>query len=156
MRSLIAFAAVLVFALSPGCSTTPTAPTPGVPRGPRSGTWVGTVADSSNGSGALRVQLEELVIGNAHSLLNGTWTTTFSDATKNGSGDVVGSVSGTALQVTLRRSAPLTCVNPGPVPAVYGSYFSLDLAIAGSTISGPYHFQTCTAPVTGALTLTMQ
>lgn len=156
MTHLAALVAVLVLALSPGCSTTPTTPTPGVPRGPRTGLWLGTVADSSNGSGVLRVQLEELVIGNAQSLLNGTWTTAFSDPTKNGSGDVSGSVSGTAVQVTFRRAVPLSCANPGPVPAVYGSYFSLNLAIAGSTISGPYNFQTCTAPVTGALTLTMQ
>ena len=152
MRSSTALAAVLLLALLPGCSTTPTAPTPGA--GPRSGVWVGTVADAANGSGALRVQLDELVIGNAQSLLNGTWSTTFGDATKNGSGDVSGSVSGTAVQVTFMRSVPLTCVNPGPVPAVHGSYFSLNLAIAGSTISGPYNYQTCTAPVTGALTLT--
>jgi hypothetical protein len=156
MRPLTALVAALVLALSPGCSTTPTTPTPGVPRSPRSGTWIGTVTDSSNGSGALRVQLDELVIGNAHSLLNGTWTTTFSDATKNGSGDLSGSVSGTAVQVSFRRAVPLSCANPGPVPAVYGSYFSLNLAIAGSTISGPYNFQTCTTAVSGALTLTMQ
>ena len=156
MRSLTALAAMLVLALSPGCSTTPTTPTPSVPRGPRSGTWVGTVTDPSNGSGVLRVQLEELVLGNTQSLLNGTWTAAFSDATKNGSGDVSGSVTGTAVQVTFRRSVPLTCANPGPVAAVYGSYFSLNLAVAGSTISGPYNFQTCTTAVSGALTLTMQ
>ncbi len=156
MKSLTALAAVLVLVLSSGCSTTPTAPTLGVPRGPRSGTWVGTVTDSSNGSGALRVQLEELVIGNAQSLLNGTWAATFSDASKNGGGDVSGSIFGNMVQVTFRRAVPLSCANPGPIPAVYGSYFSLDLAIAGTTISGPYNYQTCTAAVSGALTLTMQ
>ena len=155
MRSSTALA-VLLLALASGCSTTPTAPTPGVPRGPRSGTWAGTVTDAANGSGALRVQLEELVVGTAQSLLSGTWTTTYSDATKNGSGEVSGSVSGTAVQVILRRAVPLSCANPGPVPAVYGSYFSLNLATAGSTISGPYDFQTCTTAVRGALTLTMQ
>ena len=155
MRSLTALAAVLLLALAPGCSTTPTAPTPGVPRGPRSGTWAGTVTDSSNGSGALRVQLEELVVGNAQSVLNGTWTTTFSDATKNGSGELSGSVSGTAVQLILRRAVPLSCANPGPVP-VYGSYFSLTLTAAGSTVGGPYDYQTCTAAVRGALTLTLQ
>jgi hypothetical protein len=156
MRLPTTLVALLALALSHGCSTTPTAPTPGVPRGPRSGTWAGTVTDSSNGSGALRVQFEELVIGTGPSLLNGTWSTTFGDATKNGSGDVSGSVSGSAVQVTFRRAVPLSCANPGPVPAVYGSYFSLNLAIAGSTISGPYNFQTCAAAVSGALTLTMQ
>lgn len=155
MRSSTALA-VLLLALASGCSTAPTAPTPGVPRGPRSGTWAGTVTDSSNGSGALRVQLEELVVGNAQSLLSGTWTTTYSDATKNGGGEVSGSVSGTAVQVILRRAVPLSCANPGPVPAVYGSYFSLNLAAAGSNISGPYDFQTCTTAVRGTLTLTMQ
>lgn len=156
MRLPIALVAVLVIALTQGCSTTPTAPTPRVPRGLRSGTWVGTLTDPANGNGALRLQLEELVIGNAQSLLNGTWTTTFSDATKNGSGDVSGSILGTTVQVTFLRTVPLSCANPGPVPAVYGSYVSLDLAIAGTTISGPYNYQPCAAPVSGALTLTLQ
>lgn len=156
MRRPIALVALLVLALTQGCSTTPTAPTPRVPRGPRSGTWVGSLMDPANGSGTLRLQLEELVIGSAQSLLNGTWTTTFSDATKNGSGDVSGSILGTGVQVTFLRTVPLSCANPGPVPAVYGSYFSLDLAIAGTTISGAYTYQPCTAPVSGALTLTLQ
>ena len=156
MTSLPALAASLVLVLSLGCSTTPTTPTPGVPRGPRSGLWAGTAADASNGSGVLRVQLEEVVIGDGQSLLNGTWTTAFSDSTKNGSGDVSGSIYGTAVQVTFRRAVPLSCANPAPVPAVYGSYFSLNLAIAGSTISGPYNFQTCTTAVSGTLTLTLQ
>lgn len=156
MTSLPALATLLVLVLSLGCSTTPTTPTPGVPRGPRSGLWVGTAADSSNGSGVLRVQLEEVVIGDGQSLLNGAWTTAFSDSTKNGGGDVSGSIFGTAVQMTLRRAVPLGCANPGPVPAVYGSYFSLNLAIAGSTISGPYNFQTCTTAMSGALTLTLQ
>ena len=121
MPSLTALAAALIFVLSLGCSTTPTAPTPGIPRGPRSGTWIGTVTDPANGNGALRVDLDELVIGEAQSVLNGTWTTTFSDATKNGAGEVAGSISGTTAQLILRRAVPLSCANPGLVPAVYGS-----------------------------------
>jgi hypothetical protein len=156
MTPLPALAAVLMLVLSLGCSTTPTTPTPSVPRGPRSGLWVGSATDASNGSGVLRVQLEEAVFGEGQSLVNGTWTTAFSDATKNGSGDVSGSIFGTTVQITLRRAVPLSCANPGLVPAIYGSYFSLNLAIAGSTISGPYNFQTCTTAVSGALTLTLQ
>ena len=55
---------------------------------------------------------------------------------------------------TLRRSVPLSCPNPGPIPTVYGSYFALNLALGGTTISGPYDYQACTSAVSGTLTLT--
>jgi hypothetical protein len=42
------------------------------------------------------------------------------------------------------------------VPVTYGSYFALNLAIAGAVISGPYTYQGCTSAVNGTLTLTRE
>lgn len=154
MRLLTALVAALVLALSPGCSTTPTAPTPGVPRGLRSGTWVGTVTDSSNGQGSVRVVLRETPFGSS-GVLGGTWNTTFADASKDADGNVVGSVTGTVMILNLQRTSPPSCPTPLP-PGIVGSYFALNLALADATISGAYDYQTCGAPVRGTLTLTKQ
>ena len=156
MRLLCTLAALTVVIASPGCSDSPTAATPAPPNGPRSGIWRGSATDAANGQGSVRMDLTEALIGTSQGLLNGTWSVTFADATRNTGGDVSGFVTGSAVQLTLRRAVPLTCPNPGPVPSVYGSYFALNLSLAGATISGPYNYQTCTAAVSGALTLTMQ
>ncbi len=154
MRLLCTLTFLTVVIASPGCSESPTAATPVPPNGPRSGIWSGSVTDAANGQGSVRMDLKEAQIGTSQGLLNGTWNVTFADATKNTGGDVSGFVTGSAVQLTLRRAVPLTCPNPGPVPSVYGSYFALDLALAGTTISGPYSYQACTTAVSGTLVAT--
>lgn len=151
-RTLITVAA-LVLTTCLGCSNSPTTPTPGSGPGPgpRSGTWLGTLTDAANGPGSLRVELQESPIGDL-GLLGGAWTATFSGVA-TATGDVTGSITGTIVQVTLRRAVPLTCPNPQAVTALNGAFIALNLTLAGSTISGPYAYQACGAPVTGTLEL---
>ena len=155
MRRLTTLVAALVLALLPGCSKTPTTPTSDAPSGPRSGTWIGTLADTSNGQGALRVVLQETPFGSGQGVLSGTWSTTFADASKDADGYVVGSVTGTVMLLNLQRTSPPSCPTPLP-PGIVGSYFALNLALSDATISGAYDYQTCGAPVRGTLTLTKQ
>ena len=154
MKLLFTLATLTVVIVSPGCSESPTAATPVPPNGPRSGIWSGALTDAANGQGSIRMDLKEALIGTSQGLLNGTWSVTFADATKNTGGDVSGFVTGAAVQLTLRRAVPLACPNPGPVSSVYGSYVALDLSLAGTTISGPYSYQACTTAVSGTLVAT--
>ncbi len=150
-RTLITVAA-LVLTLCLGCSRTPTAPTSGVGPGARSGTWLGTFTDAANGPGMLRVELQESKIGDL-GLLGGTWSATFTSGAASATGDVTGSISGATVQVTLRRTAPVTCPNSQAFPALNGAFVALNLTLSGSTISGPYAYQACGSPVAGTLDL---
>lgn len=156
MRRLTTLVAALVLALLPGCSKTPTTPTSDAPSGPRSGTWIGTLADTSNGQGALRVVLQETPFGSGQGVLSGTWSTTFADGSKNAVGDAVGSLMGAVVQLNLQRTAPSSCPPPVPPFAFPGSYFALNLTLSGTTISGTYDYHTCATPVRGTLTITKQ
>jgi len=116
---------------------------------------VGTLDDTSNGQGTLRVSLQETLAGGT-GLLSGSWSATFADASRNASGEVSGGVAGALVQLTLRRTVPVVCPNPGPNTTIYGSFLALDLTVVSTTISGPYLYQGCTTTAGGTLQLTRQ
>jgi hypothetical protein len=146
----------LCLALATACSRSPTGPTPPVPgTGPNTGTWAGTVADSLNGQGSVRVALEETPFGGT-GLLGGTWAVTYADASRNAGGEVSGGITGATVVLTLRRSVPLACPTAGPVLVPAGSFQAFGLSLAGRTMAGAYDFLTCTGTVAGTLTLTKQ
>lgn len=149
-------ALILCLVLTSACSRSPTGPTPPVPgAGPNTGTWTGTLTDSVNGQGIVRMALQETPFGST-GLLSGTWSVTYPEASRNASGEASGGITGSSVLLTLRRSVPLMCPNTGPVPVIHGSYQAYSLTLAGRTISGAYDFLTCGAPVTGVITVTRQ
>lgn len=151
----LAYLVPIVLCLT-ACGASPTSPSlPGTARGPNSGTWTGTVRDDANGQGDVRVVLEESIV-NGTSILGGAWTTTYADASKNGSGEVSGGVTGTTVILTLRRTPALTCASAGLTPALNGGIVSLALTLSGRTIAGSYTYQACAGAIPGTLTLTKQ
>lgn len=149
MRELIVVAAL---GLTIGCRDAPTAPTPGPGSGPRSGAWLGTLIDGANGTGRLRVEVRESMIGDL-GLLDGAWTATFAGGAVDTAGDLSGTIAGATVQLTLRPAVPVRCPTPGPLPGLNGSFVALNLTLAGTAISGPYAYQACGTPVTGMLEL---
>ncbi len=147
MKSIL----VVLVALSLGCSS-PTSPT--APTSPRTGPWAGTLSDPSNGQGSLRVVLFETSPDGRQ--LGGTWTATFADPSKNASGDLSGTVDGGAVSLTLLRSVPIVCPNPGPVTSSYGSFFARNLTIVGTTMSGSYDYFACAGNAAGSLQVSRQ
>lgn len=144
---------ILVVALGPACADNTTAPTPiGGSAGTRSGTWTGTFTDAVNGTGTLRIDLSETAVGEL-GLLAGSWTATFTNGAAAATGDVTGAITGSLVQVTLRRAVPLPCAVPGALPALNGAFIASNLALAGGAISGPYAYQACSGPAAGSLEL---
>lgn len=138
------------------CRASPTSPSlPGTASGPNSGTWTGTLRDEANGQGDARVVLQESIV-NGTSILAGTWTTTYADTSKNGSGEVTGGVAGTLVVLTLRRLPVLACTSSAPVQALNGSYVSLNLTLSGRSIAGSYTYQACSGAIPGTLSLSKQ
>jgi hypothetical protein len=154
MKLLVPFATIAL-AVVPACSKAPTTPSPipGFSGGANGGAWAGQLSDTANGRGMLRLAVEEAPIGNGRSVLGGTWSATFDDATANASGTLSGGVAGTEAQLTLRRSTPLICPNPGPVTSAYGSFFAPTLVIGGNAITGPYDYIACGGTAAGRLDL---
>lgn len=154
MTTRLRFAAlILVVALGPACADNATAPTPiGGGTGARSGTWTGTFTDAASGTGTLRVDLSETAVGDL-GLLAGSWTATFTSGAAAATGDVTGAITGSIVQITLRRAVPLPCAVPGALPALNGAFIATSLALAGGAISGPYVYQACGGPAAGTLEL---
>ena len=153
MTPLNTLITLLALSAATGCSKSPTAPTPGLPSGPRSGTWVGTLTDPSNGSGAVRMQLDELATGPGQSFVSGTWSATFGDASNNATGSVTGAITGPTGQLSLQRTVPLACASPGPTAFLSGSFFAQTLSVGAATMTGDYQFQACSGVVNGRLDL---
>lgn len=147
MTSLVL--AIAVASGSTACDSSPTQPSDTS----RSGVWTGTVTDSVNGAGTLRVVLEERRIDAQNSFWTGTWTTTFPVVANNGSGTLVGGVTGTKAMLSLTPTQATTCPNPSPFQVGVGNYTAPDLTADAARISGPYQFASCTALVSGTLDL---
>lgn len=158
MRTLlIALAHVCI--VTAGCSSTPTSPTlppfP-VPPGQRTATWVGTLTDSANGQGRVSVVLVEAPVGTT-SFLAGSWTATFDNTARNGSGRASGETSaGGTAQLFLTREPALTCPSGPGASFGVGSFFATTLRLTGNTMAGGYDYIDCGATIRGSLTLTRQ
>jgi hypothetical protein len=148
-RRLRCLIAALLLCAACGAST-PTGPGRS---GARTGAWSGTVADAVNGTGALRVVLDERTIDGDRSLLTGTWTSAFGGASRNGSGTVTGTIAGTAGTLSLNPTQSPTCPTAVPFPAAVGSYTVPALSVSDSLIGGAYVFVTCDGTVPGTLEL---
>lgn len=140
---------IAVVAALAGCDSSPTKPSDTS----RSGVWTGAISDAANGAGTLRVVLDERRIDAQQSLWTGTWTTTFANAANNGSGTLIGGVTGTTATLSLTPTQAPTCPNPSPFQVGVGNYTAPDLAAEANRISGAYQFASCTAVVGGTLEL---
>lgn len=142
----LALAAALAGALI-ACDSSPTEPTDTS----RSGVWTGTVTDPANGSGTLRLVLEERRIDAQQSFWTGTWTTSFAVAANNGSGTIVGGVTGASALLSLAPTQAPSCAQPPPFGSAVGTFTAASLTATGKRITGSYQFATCTTVVTGTL-----
>lgn len=150
MTSRLFLGWVVLLSVACGSSgSTPTAPS----AGSRSGTWSGTVSDSANGTGTLRLVLDDRVVSATESFITGTWTATFPDASRNGSGVVAGGATDATMFLNLAPTTPPTCPIPPLFPAAVGSYNATRLSVGATTIRGDYVFGTCTGTVNGTLEL---
>lgn len=151
-------AVLCVAALAPvACaSSSPTGPTGPAASGPRTGVWSGTVSDPVNGTGTLRIELSDYPLDSARSLLSGSWSTAYADATKNGSGSLSGTATGATIALAMNPATPPQCP-PGTVfRAAAGSYLSTALSQGATTIAGSYLLTTCDGSASGTLDLRKQ
>jgi hypothetical protein len=147
-------AAWLLAALLPLMACTrPSTPTGPSPTGPRTGTWSGSITDSLNGTGTIRVVLQDLSVDNVRSLLTGTWTTTFADAAKNASGSLSGTATGSSGTLSLVPTRPPECSRPIAFPGAVGSYIVPALNVSANQMTGAYVLATCDGSVAGTLDL---
>ncbi len=127
----------------------PTAPSG---TGPRSGSWRGTLTDTSNVTGTIRLTIEEHAIDAARSFVTGTWSTTFTDASRDGSGTVSGTIAGATGTLLLSPATAPPCGSGPFIPAI-GSYSSPMLTVSSVAMQGPYAHATCSGTISGTLLL---
>lgn len=147
----LVFCAALAAACGSGAGG-PTAPSAPSATGPRSGVWQGTLTDDTGGAGTLRLTLAERTVEASSSVVSGTWSTVYQDPARNGSGTVLGTITGSVGSLLLSSSATSTC--GGPFPTAIGSYTAPRLTISDVSIEGPYSLALCTGTATGRLALT--
>ncbi|MFN2444141.1 MAG: hypothetical protein ABR606_00910 [Vicinamibacterales bacterium] len=149
-------AVALVAAAACGDST-PTTPTPVPPPalGPRSGTWLGTLADRVNGTGTVTVQLEDRPLDGSRSLLSGTWTASFPLVARVDGGTVGGNGTDATVSVVLSPSTRPACTPPMFLSSLTGS-FTLTLEGTGGRMTGSSLYAACDGGVSGRAELTKQ
>ncbi len=148
------FAVTLVTAGACGDSSRPTAPTPPPALGERTGTWVGTLTDRLNGTGSIRLLLEDRPVGSGHSFVGGTWSASFPQAARNDAGTFGGAISGSVVSLLLTPTTPPVC-GPGFLSSLAGS-FSLTLHAGSTSMAGSSSYITCNESADGRVELTKQ
>lgn len=150
--AVVAACAALLTACGAGAAGSPTAPSGA---GPRSGTWLGTLTGPDDVAGTVRLTIEERRIDDVRSLVAGTWSATYQDASRNGAGTLGGTITGAAGSLLLAPFTPPPCAS-GPFASAVGSYSAPQLTISNASIHGPYSQATCAGSLTGTLTLAKQ
>jgi hypothetical protein len=90
---------------SPSSPSTTPPQNPAPPTVSLTGTWAGTTIDPALGTGNIRTTVSQ-----SGSVLSGTWSSTFSDASKNWGGTLNGSVVGSSsVSATLLTSSVPAC-----------------------------------------------
>jgi hypothetical protein len=137
-------AAILIVLLTsaPACSSGPTTPS-----GEAAGTWVGTVSDSVAGSGAVTLVLSQQAAG-----VSGTFSLTFTDASRNRAGAAAGTLAAAVMSLTLTPSSVVVCSPSVTLSGAIGA----TMTIAGGRMSGTYSSFTCGGAVGGTMDLTRQ
>jgi hypothetical protein len=147
----LAVLASLALLSATGCSDdSPTAPSGPPPAGPRSGVWVGTIVDTANTSGTLRLDLGERVADPTTSVLSGTWMMTFADAQRNGRGSLSGLVNGTQWAALGVTEPPASCP---PVPFAAPGSLSIIATATTAEIAGTFNYAVCGNAHAGTITL---
>jgi hypothetical protein len=102
------------------------------------GTWSGSITSNQvAGSGPARI-----TIAQSGSSLTGTWQVTGPNGPD--SGNMTGSMNGSSASMSLTPSVPGTCP------------YSVTATFAGSSMTGTYATQNCTASGSGGVALTKQ
>ena len=147
----LAVLASLALLTATACSDdSPTAPSGPPPTGPRSGVWVGTIVDTANTSGTLRLDLGERVADTTTSVLSGTWMMTFADAQRNARGSLSGLVNGTQWSALGVTEPPASCP---PVPFASPGSLSIIATATTAEIAGTFNYAVCANAHSGTITL---
>jgi hypothetical protein len=127
-----------------GCGT-PSKPTPVS----TAVVWSGTLTDSFNGAGSLRLELEGAGTGKL-----GMWTARFPNQADIKTGSVIGMIDGTAGTLNLSISPPRPC--PGiPFSELNGTFF-LEVTVTSKTMSGRSSYAACEKSIEGRVELIRQ
>lgn len=149
MRSVRVLTFALASLLAVACSNTPTSPTPSTGTSGLGGTWAGSLSDSSNGAGTLRLTLTDLGTVGGSTGFSGTFVATFADAAKSTSGQASGMLSGDTIALNLQSTTRPTC--SGQPFGSPGSFLSASLTRTGSSIRGAYVYSSCAGDALGTL-----
>lgn len=151
MRCSRRFAAtVLAVTLSlSGCGTSPTEPT----ASGWGGVWTGTLSDSVNGIGTLRVVLDDHRIDDTQSFWTGTWAATYTSRGDTASGLLAGGVNGAIAMFSLSPASPRSCTPPVTFPSAVGAYQLTNVTATSAGMRGAYLLSTCTGSIDGQLEL---
>jgi len=127
------FVALLVFlAVEGGCGPNPNSPSS------ITGTWVGTIVSANLGTGSTQLTLVQ-----SGSSITGTFANTFPGATSSASGQLTGTLNGSAFTAAL--AAPNGCIRTWT-----GTWSGRTLSGTIATTSG------CATVDTGTFTLTLE
>jgi hypothetical protein len=108
------------------------------------GNYTGTLASNSSGFAQIGVGTLHATLAQNGGSLNGSWTTTYTNAAYNNAGSLTGSVSGSSVTLTLTSGVTGLC--PSKVTA----------AISGTTLSGTYATFDCSFTDGGQFNVTKQ
>jgi hypothetical protein len=148
-RSAVALALTACATVFASCGDTGTSPTGPSGSGPWTGVWQGTLTDTHGTTGTLRLTLDERPVDAQRSFLSGSWSTSFADSSRNGSGSVAGTATDTTGTLLFTPSAPATCSQT--VLGAAGSYSLPQVRLVGASLQGAYTQLSCTGTVTGTL-----
>lgn len=136
--------------LCAGCGDdSPTAPSGPPANGPRSGAWIGALADPVNGTAMLRFDLVERLDGGV-SLVGGTWAMAFADPQRNVRGSVSGLLTGSRWEALGSTEPPVSCP---PAPFASPGLLSVIGTFTASELNGTLRYERCTASESGSISL---
>ena len=139
-----------------GCGSdggTPTTPTPVFDT--LSGGWSGSISESTAGTGRLFIVLEERAVPGLGSVLTGGWTTSFTNAARNDSGTLTGTVTNGQAAIELSPGSRPSCPAPAPpFEALPAGNWSLLVTTSPRLLSGSSLYFTCSASLPGSVELT--
>jgi hypothetical protein len=150
-------ALVTVSLMAAACDdpSVPTGPTSSLPAtGALTGTWAGTLTDGLNGSGALRLVLEERPIDGGRSLVTGIWSASFPQAARLDSGTFAGTGEGSEVLLGLTPATRPACAQ-GFLTELSGS-FTLALQVRPGFMTGTSRYVGCEDSAVGRVELARQ
>jgi hypothetical protein len=130
----------------------PTAPSPDP--GSLSGTWTGTIRESTTGTHRVAILIQERSVSGLGRVLSGTWRVDSDDPERNNSGTLTGSVMGGQAAVDLIPASRPDCpAPPSPFESWPAGNWSFLFTISPAGLTGSSLFFTCSRALPGGVEL---